>query len=70
MKNLNFTVSMVYMKALLLLFSFLSLTSYAQLDLGGVPGTVNQVEKDPAQRRFEKEYEELYQVMDDLDEPQ
>lgn len=39
-------------------------------DIGSVPGTINQVEKDPAQRGFEKEYDELEEVMEDLDEPQ
>lgn len=56
------------MKPLLLAIYFLSLSSYAQIDMGGLTGTVNQVKKDPAQRRFEKEYEELEEVMEDLEE--
>ena len=70
MKKLKIAVSIVLMKTLLLFFCFLSLNSYAQLDFSGVPGTANQVEKDPAQRGFEKEYEELHEVFDELDEPQ
>lgn len=67
---LSYAASMSAMKTFLLTFLFLSLTSHAQIDIGGVPGTANQVEKDPAQRGFEKEYDELEEVMQGLDEPQ
>ncbi len=57
------------MKLQLLIILFLIL-KIAHADLGNVPGTVNQIEKDPAERSFEKEYDELEEVMENLDEPQ
>ena len=49
----------------------MSTLSFTALGQGGnIVGGLNQIEKDPAQKGFEKEYEELGNVLDDLDEPQ
>jgi hypothetical protein len=55
------------------MLTFLSLlisltsTGYAQIE--AVPGTINQIENDPAQKGFEREYDDLQKTIDDLDTP-
>lgn len=56
------------MKMLLLFSSMLmGLSLFAQVG-SGVPGTVNQIDKDPAVEGFQNSYDDLKQEVDDLDE--
>jgi hypothetical protein len=48
---------------------FISLTSSAYAQIQAVPGTLNQIENDPAQKGFENEYDDLQKTIDDLDRP-
>jgi peptidoglycan hydrolase CwlO-like protein len=45
------------------------LTSPGLAQIEAVPGTLNQIENDPAQKGFEKEYDDLQKTIDDLDRP-
>lgn len=47
----------------------ISLTSSAYAQMEAVPGTLNQIENDPAQKGFEREYDDLQKTIDDLDKP-
>ena len=42
---------------------------YSYADIGAVPGTLNQLEADPAEREVQKEYDELQNVMNDVVDP-
>lgn len=54
---------------LTLLCLLISLTSPSLAQIEAVPGTLNQIENDPAQEGFEKEYDDLQKTIDDLDKP-
>lgn len=51
--------------ALMILTS--SLTLHAQMQ--GIPGTLNQIEADPAEKNLQHEYDDLRKTIDDLDKP-
>lgn len=58
------------MKMLLLFSSMLmSLSLFSQVG-SGVPGTVNQIDKDPAVEGFQNSYDDLEQEVENLDEPE
>lgn len=57
------------MRLYLLIFIFL-IIKISNADIGSVPGTVNQLENDPAQESVEQETDELYEAIDELNEPQ
>lgn len=55
------------MVALVCLLLMLTSTGHAQIE--AVPGTLNQIQNDPAQKGFEREYDDLQKTIDDLDRP-
>lgn len=52
----------------MLFYLVLSIPLTASSQIGSVPGTLNQIHPDPEQKRFENEYQDLRDTIDELDE--